>query len=203
MANSNLITAEVNIKGIRPFLYHHFTTDAMPAPGERKTQTGTKGNDPEEWRRTVLVDGDGRLYILPTYVFGCIRNAGSNTKVGAKGTLKKNLGASLQVLDSIIYTNRTLPNEPPNLLDCPDADVYIYSSRVKNPGSGGSNIRHRVGMAPGWECSFSIMWDGSLVSTAQMSKVLEDAGLLQGVGDGRSIGFGRFEVTSFVTKNGK
>lgn len=200
MATNNLITVEVKIRGIRPFLYHHFTTDALNKPGERKTQTGTKGNDPEEWRRTVLVDQNGRLYILPTYFFGCIRNAGSNTKVGAKGTLKKALGASLQVLDMIIYTNRLLPEEPPNLADCPDAEVYIYSARVKNPGSGGSNIRHRVGMAPGWECAFSILWDGSLISMAEIQKVLEDGGSLVGVGDGRSIGFGRFEIVSVETK---
>ena len=60
----NIVMARVSIKGTRPLLWHHFGPDALPL--ERQEKAGVAGNDPTEWRRTVLVDKEGRLYLEPT-----------------------------------------------------------------------------------------------------------------------------------------
>lgn len=59
------------------------------------------------------------------------------------------------------------------------------------------HIRYRVAAAPGWSTSFSIEWENTLISRNEMTSILNSAGSFVGLGDGRSIGFGRFEVTKF------
>jgi hypothetical protein len=44
---------------------------------------------------------------------------------------------------------------------------------------------------------FTVEFDKTIVAREQMSSVLIDAGKLVGLGNGRSIGFGRFEVVEF------
>jgi CRISPR/Cas system endoribonuclease Cas6 (RAMP superfamily) len=44
---------------------------------------------------------------------------------------------------------------------------------------------------------FERYWDKTIVDRTQMQAVLHDAGKLVGLGDGRSIGFGRFTLVSF------
>lgn len=53
-----------------------------------------------------------------------------------------------------------------------------------------------VALSPGWETEFEIIWDNTLVAAHQIEAVLHDAGMLVGLADARSIGFGRFEVLS-------
>jgi hypothetical protein len=75
-----------------------------------------------------------------------------------------------------------------------DRGVYVDVRMVSNPNTKGRNIRYRVSMAAGWEASFSLTIDDSLVSQSQVKKVIEDTGKLQGIADGRTLGYGRFEV---------
>ncbi|MBI4783274.1 MAG: hypothetical protein HY785_18430, partial [Oscillatoriophycideae cyanobacterium NC_groundwater_1537_Pr4_S-0.65um_50_18] len=44
---------------------------------------------------------------------------------------------------------------------------------------------------------FLLDWDKTIVSRSEMEAVAIDAGKLVGLGDGRSIGYGRFEMQSF------
>jgi hypothetical protein len=68
---------------------------------------------------------------------------------------------------------------------------------VRNPATKARNVRYRVAAAPGWRLGFSLTWDASIVATAQLQAVLTDAGTLEGLGNGRSIGAGRFVVERF------
>src|SRR5437868_8409266 len=85
--------------------------------------------------------------------------------------------------------------EPPPLDS--DAPVYLDVQGVRNPSTKSRNIRYRVACSPGWGCAFTILFDKTVVDRNQMRAVLNDAGVLVGIADGRSIGFGRFEVLSF------
>ena len=73
----NILTAQITIEGTRPLLWHAFTPEAIPI-GKRE-RTGTAGNDPAEWRRTVLATPTGQLYLKHTYVFGCLRDGAKFT----------------------------------------------------------------------------------------------------------------------------
>jgi hypothetical protein len=100
------ITAKVTIRGTRPLLWHHFGPESIPL--EAKARTGKAGNDPEEWKKTVLATPDGQLYLEPSYIFACIRAGEKQTHRG-RGSLQGTVGASLEVLEERVLVDRRLP----------------------------------------------------------------------------------------------
>ena len=186
---ANMITARVQIEGVRAILWHHFGPDALPL--EKRERTGVAGNDPEEWRKTVLMTAERQLYLEPSYIFGCLRDAARYTRKG-KGSIQPALTATLQIVDDRILVDRFVPEEP--LLTDPTALVYMDIRSVRNPSTKARNVRYRVAAAPGWTTRFTLLWDRTIVSQTEMRAVLHDAGQLVGLGDGRSIGYGRFTI---------
>lgn len=193
-AIGNQLQAEVLIRGIRPLLWNHL--QPSESFGKRRERGGTAGNDPTEWQRNVLITDDRQLYLLPTHIFGCLRDAAKYTKRG-RSSLISPIASTLQVQDRRILTNRYLPEEPVRASEEIEQEVYIFISVVKNLATRGRNIRYRVAAAPGWQCSFTLRWDKTIVSRQEMEAVTIDAGKLVGLADGRSIGYGRFEVMQF------
>jgi hypothetical protein len=210
--DNNLLTAHVTLQGTRPLLWHHFGPEAIPADGRKGERTGAAGNDPEEWRRTMLVTPEGQLYLEPAYAYAAIREGARYVKKG-RGSLQSAVAATVQILDEIILVDRWLPGfpnghplelrtvEPPPL----DATlpVYLDVRGVRNPATKARNVRYRVATAPGWQVAFSIQWDKTVIARDQMKAVLLDAGNLVGLGNGRNIGLGRFNVLTFeIGENG-
>lgn len=190
----NILTAKVTVKGLRPLLWHHFGPDALPL--EKREKTGVAGNDPEEWKRTVLVTKDKQLFVDPSYIFGTIRDGSKYTKKG-KGSIQSLVSATLQVLDDRVLVDRYLPENVAQLVNETDEPVYLDVRSVRNPTTKARNVRYRVAASPGWTTTFTIMWDKTIVSRNEMHAVLIDAGRFSGLGNGRNIGFGRFTVEAF------
>ncbi|NTU85672.1 MAG: hypothetical protein HGA45_41115 [Chloroflexales bacterium] len=195
---SNLLTVRATIAGTRPLLWHSFGADAIPVSGKRE-RTGVAGNDPDEWRRTVLVAAEGQLYLPAMAVFGCLRDGARFTRKG-RGTLQPALVATLQVREERVLIDRFLPPEP--LLTNDEALVFLHISSVKNPATKARNVRYRVAASAGWQASFTLTVDKTVISRGELEAILIDAGRLVGIGSGRQIGLGRFEVRSFEVTEG-
>lgn len=206
---SNMLSAKVTIKGTRPLFMHAFGPDSIPLD-KRKEKTGVAGNDPEEWRKTVLCTKQGQLYVRGDYIFGSLRDGAKHTKSG-RYSIQKNVQATLQVADDRIMVDRFMPGangtydlekatEPSR---DPDEPVYLDVRSCVNPATRGRNVRYRVAASVGWLATFSIEWDATIVSRAQMEAVVIDAGKLCGIGDARNIGMGRFIVESFDVSESK
>ena len=192
------LKAKVKIRGTRPILWHKFGPDAIPL--EKQERTGVAGNDPEEWKRSVLFTKEGQLYLDPSYVFGCFRDAAKYTKKG-RGSIMTLVSATLEVGELRVLIDRFIPGFDGGLpeeipTDC-DEPVYLDIRGVRNPSTKGRNVRYRVAASPGWEAEFTLLWDATIVNRSQMEAVANDAGQLVGLADGRSIGFGRFDVVGF------
>jgi hypothetical protein len=169
-----------------------FGPEALPL--EKGERTGVAGNDPEEWRKTSMTAGNGQMYIPGTYIFGVLRDAAKHTRKG-KGSIQPLVAATLQVEDERILLDRFLLEGGPT--NDPAEPVYIHVSGVRNPATKARNVRYRLAASSGWIAECTIRWDKTIVSRDQMRAVLNDAGVLVGLGDGRSIGYGRFEVVRF------
>jgi hypothetical protein len=194
MAIGNMVIAKLRIIGVRPLLFHAFGPDSIPADG-RKEREGAAGNNPNEWRKTVLFLPESRqLYLKSSYIFGSLRDGARHTP-RKRGTLMAYVAATLQIVDSIILLDRYLPEEP--LPTDPNEPVYLDVQSVKNPSTRARNVRYRVAVAPGWTCACRLSWDKTIVSTQEMQTVAIDSGRLSGLGDGRGIGYGRFEIAAF------
>lgn len=201
----NIVAATVTIRGTRPFWQHSFGPDVLSL--DKKERTGVAGNDPEEWRRSCSVTPDGQLFFDGSYIFGCLRNAAVYTKSG-RSNLQSNVIATLQVTTDKVLLDRYLPGYPngeacdvqsipePSRIDT--EPVYLDVRGVVNPSTKGRNVRYRLAVSPGWMATFGILWDKTIVSRSQMEAILIDAGRLVGIGSGRRIGMGRFEVVNMV-----
>lgn len=189
--SKNIATALVRIKGTRAVLWHRFGPEAISL--EKKEKIGVAGNNPEEWKNTVLKTDKNQLYLEPSYIFACIRDGAKYTRKG-RGTLQPSISATLQVLDERVLLDRYLPK---NLTMDQNDLVYLDVRSVKNPVTKARNIRYRVCSSPGWSAIFNITWDKTVISKNEMNAVIIDAGMFSGVGDARNIGFGRFEVEEF------
>lgn len=191
MATGNILYARCSIKGVRPILFHKFGPEALPL--EKQERTGVAGNDPTEWRKTYSATADGQLFVDVSYIFGSIRDGAKNVKKG-RGSIMSVVASTLQVLDDRILIDRFVPAEPDTDSTKP---VFIDVRGVRNPATKGRNVRYRLAASTGWLASFTLMWDRTIVARDQMRECLVFAGQLSGLGDGRSIGFGRFEVETF------
>lgn len=206
---SNIVKAKVKIEGIRPLLQHRFTEASLPL--EKQERTGVAGNDPEEWRKSAMVTKEGQLFLDPSYIFATLRGGSKYTKKG-KGSIQTDVSATLQVTDDIILLDRFYPNFPAKKefditkVDPPTREVtalvYLDVRSVRNPSTKARNVRYRVAASTGWHCDFNILWDKTLINKTQMEAVVNDAGVLVGLADGRSVGYGRFKTVSFDILDG-
>lgn len=199
MAKGNMLRANVTIRGTRPLLWHRFGPDALPL--EKQERLGVAGHDPSEWRRTVTATTEGQLYVDSSYVFGCLRDAAKHTKKG-RGSIQALVVATLQVAESIVLIDRYLPDGLNSLPTDPTLPVYLDIRGVVNPSTRMRNVRYRVAASPGWQCGFTLEWDCTIVDRNQMQAVLVDAGRLVGIGNGRSVGMGRFAIISLALHDG-
>jgi len=202
---SNFLQAQVKIEGTRPLWQHKFGPDALPL--EKQERSGVAGNDPTEWRRSCSVNTAGQLYLDPSYVFGCLRNGAKYTKSG-RASIQTKVVATLQVTSDVLLIDRWYPGFPDQAKEfdaatvepCSDdrtQPVYLDIRGVVNPATKGRNVRYRLAASPGWQTDFTIMWDKTLVSRGEMEAVVRDAGQYIGLGNGRTIGIGRFEMLAF------
>jgi hypothetical protein len=188
-----ILKATITIVGKRPILFHRFSVDSIPLG--KTERTGVAGNDPEEWKRTVSKTKTNQLYVDSTYIFGCLRDGGKHIKSG-KGSIQTKVASTLNVVNDIILLDRFLPADG-DLTQDVEALVYLDVRSVKNPSTRGRNIRYRVAASSGWKATFQIEWENTVVSRGEMQSALASAGAYVGLGDGRSIGFGRFEIEDF------
>ncbi len=189
---ANILNATITIKGVRPLLWHYFGPDAIPL--EKQERTGVAGNDPEEWHKTFLALSNGQLYLQPSYMFGSIRDGAKYTS-RKRGTIQPFVSATLQIADDVVLVDRFMVDPLPT---DPTAPVYLDIRSVKNPATKGRNVRYRVAASSGWQTTFNIFWDKTIVSRGEMNAAIIDAGRFVGIGDGRAIGMGRFTVEQFT-----
>lgn len=191
-----LYVANVHIQGTRPFLFNRFTEQSIPLPNEKKDLQGVAGRNPDEWKKTYTATKEGQLYIDGSYIHRCLINAAKFTKRG----LQTKLAATLETLDSnIFFINRFISNADEITRDSSEA-VYIDVRSVKMAKTSTRHVRYRLAASAGWELKFSIKWEATVVSKEIMESVCNDAGLLVGLGDNRTNGFGRFQVLKFNIK---
>ena len=205
---NNIVTAIATIRGTRPLWWHWFGPDAIPLD-DRREKTGKAGNDPETWRRTTLVTKDGQLWMPGTYAFPVTREGARYTKKG-RGSIQLDVIATLQILTDRILVDRWMTGYPNgNTCDLtkidpppqdPEQSTYLDVRMVRNPSTKGANICYRVAASPGWSCSFEIQWDKTIINRAQMEACIIDGGKLSGIGSGRKVGMGRFELISLEIK---
>jgi len=189
----------ITIKGTKPYLFHAFKVSVLSS---KKSLTGKAGDNPDEWRTTIYNDGK-RLYVPGLNMLSAIIAGGKYVKVG-RGTLSTKVGSAITLLEDKIYFNYELPKDLDDITNESLIDagqpVYLDIQGVRNPATKGRNARYRLALKAGWELQFSLDFDDTIISREQLDETMQALGKLVGFSDGRTLGFGRFEVTQFDVK---
>lgn len=195
--------ATVNVIGTRPLLFHSFNVESVTSIS--KVKEGSAGNNPNEWKKTFFEKGN-QLYLPGTYWSSVLKDGSRHTKAG-RGSIQKSFVSCMIVKTDISLLNRYICDgwqEMSSEQMTKDASqpVYLDIRGVMNPNSKGRNVRYRIACSEGWKCQFSFSFDDTIVSTAQVKKIVEDSGKMSGIGDGRTLGYGRFrcEEITFETE---
>lgn len=187
------------IRGTRPYLHHGVGAGTLSLEKKPKDR-GVAGNNPDEWRDSVRVNKETReLFVTSQELWASWREGGRRIKKG-RSSIKWDIIATLLIEGpEEIPVGLYLPKnwEEEQLITDKSQEVYLDVRPVKNPSTRALNIRYRVAMKSGWEVSAIASFDNTVLEPTQMHSALIDAGALAGIGDGRNIGMGRFELVSF------
>ncbi len=171
---------EFEITGITDVLMHKFIEENL------------SGLEPQEQAKKVAyITESGKLYAPNTWIKRSLVIAGKQIKTywSKQSRLGTPVAGGIQVLPVELFF---------------DQNKYEVDSRsVVIPATRGRIVRHRPKIS-NWKLQGTLMVADSRLckpeGLKQIKEVLETAGAFVGIGDGRMEGFGRFQVTRFVTK---
>lgn len=169
----------VEIKGLSPLLMHAFPLTAIEALEKKPTE--------EQAEISAYRDPQTQgLYVPATAVQRCLINGATYSKGKGRGSLQKNAAACLLVG----------PEERLSL----GVETYAIDSRpVVMPATKGRVMRHRPRLDT-WRLAFTVDYDETLLSEAQVRRIVDDSGSRVGLLDFRPEKkgpFGRFMVTAW------
>ena len=196
-----MLTGTVEIRGTRPFFFHAADPE-FTMPLEKQERAGVAGNNPDEWwqKRTFKVLPDGRLWVPADYALSTTAAGAAFTKKG-KISYRDDVRGCVQIIEDKLIFDRLFPgkDELTKITD-PAEPVYLDVRMAVNPSTKKKMVVRRVALAPGWTLAWSLEWEATVIDRHLMKTFLADAGRFSGIGNGRKIGMGRFEVVSFEIK---
>jgi hypothetical protein len=193
--------AHVKIVGVRPLLFHGFNVEVVT--NLNKVKDGSAGNSPNEWKKT-LYEKNNQLYLPGSYFSATLKNGAKYTKAG-RGSIQTSFISCMIMKTDYALLNRHLPEGWQEMTSeefekDSSKPVYLDIRGVINPASKGRNVRYRIACSMGWKCEFEFLFDDTIVSTPQVKKIVTDAGKMSGLGDARTLGYGRFKIEDITIK---
>lgn len=176
---------KVEIEGIAPILFNRFTEENQ-AEIESGRSTGRKSADAkkESAQKKVYRNGDGLFCPAANIKKAMVLACGiSQLKHG-----RKSLGP---ILNAVLFIE---PMEIPFGVDNPDF-LHEQVGRIP-PRTGARVMLYRPALNTSWKLPFTINVFTDTVGFEQVRRALSDAGIYQGLCDGRPE-YGRFKVNTF------
>lgn len=183
-----------DITGTSPLVQHNIRMADPLDPFTRALAeiTGKRGKTLDDHERMARVEFEGGLYhdddigpyVPAEWVWKAITKAG--------GLFKK--GAALQRGLMVDTQSRMFPIQ----YDGPrDIDGLYQDGRFvlrKAIGVQGSKTIRTRPMFPDWRIDARLIWNPTAVDFDTVERAISEAGAMTGIGDGRTIGYGRFHV---------
>lgn len=182
----------IEIKGVTPLLCHNVQ---LADPDNEivcqiKAITNKRKKTPEDRRDISKLEWHGGLYLSeggPAFpvsgIKKCLLNAAKITKQGS--TVQR----ALLTLDMFVPIAYEGPRDPAKLFLKPE-----HHFRVAVGIQGKKTMRTRP-QFPKWAMVIKCKLLDNVLDIDDFKRIVELAGMAEGVGDGRSIGFGKFQAT--------
>lgn len=174
----------LTIEGHTPLLYSRMKKEVMDEMKELKKDELSEWEE-ENWWKKAEYDEENRLLFPPEWLKGTLVNACKATKIVPYFGKKNQTYTSYA--ESFMVTSL-------NTIGVVD-DLEAFGKYV---GSQGKNSTRKVWrirpMLKKWKAELEIIDPEGRMKKSELETLLEYAGLMVGVGDGRKINFGRFDV---------
>jgi hypothetical protein len=176
-------TIEIGIRGVTPFLFNRMdieSYDAEQGPGEEKKTRARPEYESMVWRTP-----EGELGLPVANFIGSVCSAGKYYK----GPLGGNGGATTTLREGLVAMTDLASFGVKNW-DCIDFRKANFGNRQRSP-----KPTYRPRLEVGWLLTMNInVVSPQLFSPTKLLEIVNRAGAVMGVGDGRKIGFGRYVV---------
>ena len=170
---------DVEIKGITPLLMHRFLENE-PKPEKR----GEDIENEEIAEHRLYKNDKGEVIVPNEWIIRAMFKVASDFKV--EGMRKKTMKS---LLPGNIYIE-------PEAIKIEPQKWAVDKRTVVIPSTRGRVMRFRPKFE-NWKLSFKVLVMDDRIKPEILHHILEEAGRRSGIGDGRSIGFGRFIVSKF------
>lgn len=182
---------KITVKGETPLLIN---TRQRDIDLELKEVKRDKLDEWEEknWRRKAETDKKGKVCIPTRWMRAAFIEACKGTGV-VPHFAKSKKQTYTKYAQSMIFENTSFSMDPKSLLP--------YGAFV---GAQGANSKTKVWkirpMVEDWETDFDMVDPFGRMNEKELKEILDYMGMLVGIGDGRSLNFGRFEIKSIKEK---
>lgn len=185
-------TVTIFVIGTSPLVMNRLPKKAkeellMPRRSMNKAarQSNLKHNPPEEFRDSVYQCRDARAPALIHVPSNAIKKAAAQAALDMEGATKSEVGRLIKIVDETVH----LYGKP-----------FLYMAVVRMAGFAKTpDVRTRA-LFPEWCCKFTIQYVGSRIREQDIANLLDAAGDIVGIGDGRTekgtFNFGSWRVVT-------
>lgn len=188
------------VSGVAPLMMHNVRlANPLDEYAQRIKAITTKRNKTEDdYREIFRLEFMGGLYYetkMGPYIPGRVIRA--SIREGAK-MLRR--GAMIERGVYVMETASKLEYEGPRDRDEMFKSGFADVRSVSGQGSrgGSKTMRCRPIFQPPWSVTFTLMVDTEIISSADLRQCIERAGAYHGLCDGRSEGYGRFQIDGWI-----
>ncbi len=173
---------EFEVEGVRPYLFHRYDAETAPDPSAPAKRGAKKAPDPE----TMVILNEAKELCTTSEGFRLSIVAASKFEKdprGGRASAQKVYEAALSPATELCSFGVT-------------GWDYLDSRRARIQSQFITRVR--PALQPGWRaiCRMQCAMP-DLIPTQRLNYTLTQAGRFEGVGDGRRLGFGRFQVVRF------
>jgi len=184
-------TFEVKVKSISPLLFNTRQRE-LDLEIKKLKKDQLEEWEANNWQRKAEKDSKGNIYMPSRWFRSAFISACKFTRLVPHFATSKNQTYT-KYAESMFFKEGTFK--------CKESDLKDYGSFV---GAQGANSKTKVWrmrpMVEQWETTFEVIDTGNRMLLSEFKELMENAGMIIGVGDGRAIGFGRFEIVSIKEK---
>jgi len=188
---------QIRLEGTSPLLMHNaqltdpdnkFAREIAKIAGKRaKTEADRRELADWEWMGGVYTDG--QQVIMPSAnIARCFARGGTPLKLG------KAIERGLVMLNFQVPLDYDGPREVAKLHKDPKYRCLL-SVGSQGTRKAGRVIRCRPMFEQGWALEFPVFLEETVLDLEAFERVVSLAGRVEGLGDGRAIGYGRFSAT--------
>jgi len=169
-----MFRVKVKIKGTTPLLMNKWNQELAEARTDR----------PEFAEKRLYKNDKGEIVVPAEWIERAIMKVAKDFKVEGQ----RKITYALLLPGNVIIRPEFIKIEP---------QKWVIDARtVVIPSTGGRVMRYRPKFE-NWSLEFSIDVIDERIKPETLQKILVDAGRRVGIGDGRSIGFGRFMIEKY------